>query len=397
MTPKRPTNARLTTKPPVKPWTLLVYMVTDSAEAPSRGRPLLDTIAEQDALLLLKALRPHARRIHVAIQADLKASSGTYRWILGRDREFSKESRATSTRVLNDFFEWGRTSCPARRYAVLFWGHSTGPMGLFSDSDPGKPDSADELSLKELSAGLRHMSVKLLNKRPIDVVLFKNCFQAILETGFEVRDSVRYVIASQALIPSRGWPYAELLASFTQARTAAVVRKLVDALGQFYSDRKNRGDHPVVPFSLLDLKALDEVASPLKALVKALIAAKALSAEIHQACERAWLRNECAPDAVTPGDVSLVDLRILCRELTKLRTPTVARRADALRRKIDRVVVRLQPASGAFQGVSVYYVPASAKRMSHSLIGPLLLRSAYEELVCSRKTHWAKIALQNSA
>ena len=402
MTTRRPATKRRTTKRPakrplVKPWAVLVYMVTDSAEDPSPGRPLLDTIAEQDALLIAKALRPHARRIHVAIQADLKASSGTYRWVLGRDPEFRKESRATSTRALNEFFEWGRANCPARRYAVLFWGHSEGPMGLFSDSDPGKSDSADALSLKELSAGLRHMSVKLLNKRPIDVVLFKNCFQAILETGFEVRDSVRYVIASQALIPSSGWPYPELLASFTAARTATIVRQLVHALGQFYADQHNRGDHPVVPFSLLDLEALDAVASPLKALVTALVAAKGISAEIHHACERAWLHNECAPDAVTPGDVLLVDIRTLCQELTKLGAPVVSRLADGLRRTIDRLVVGLQPASSAFRGVSVYYVPASAKRLGQSLIGPLLSRSAYEDLVCSRKTHWAKIALENSA
>jgi hypothetical protein len=315
--------------------------------------------------------------------------------VLGRDREFRKESRATTTRVLNEFFDWGRTTCPARRYAVLFWGHSAGPMGLFSDSDPGRSDSADELSLKELSAGLRHMSVKLLNKRPIDVVLFKNCFQAILETGFEVRDSVRYVIASQALIPSPDWPYAALLASLTQARTATIVRKLLDALGQFYSDQKNRGGHPVVPFSLLDLEALNEVASPLKALVKALVGAKGMSAEIHRACERAWLSN--APAAVTPGDVLLLDIRALCHELSKLGAPVLSRLAEALRRKVERVVVDLRPTSSAFRGVSVYYVPASSTQQHQSLIGPLLDRSAYEALVCSRKTHWAKIALQNSA
>jgi len=397
-----PAKRRMTkrrTKMPVKPWTLLVYMVTDSAEKPTRARPLLDTPAEQDAYLLADALRPHARRIHVAIQADLKATSGTYRWILGQDAQFGKESRATSTRALNEFFDWGRKACPAKRYAVLFWGHSEGPMGLFSDSDPGKPHSEDELSLKELSAGLRHMSVKLLNRRPIDVVLFKNCFQAILETGFEVRDSVRYVIASQALVPSPRWPYPGLLASLTQARTAAIVPKLLDALGEFYSDPTNRGDpvHPVVPFSLLDLKVLDEVAAPLRALVKSLIAAKSMSAQIHEACKRAWVHNACEQDALTPGDVMLLDIRALCDELTRLGAPVLSRQAGALGQKIERLVVGLRPQSSPFRGVSAYYFPPSSAQLNKSLIGPLLKQSAYEKLVCSRKTHWAKIALLNSA
>ena len=382
-------------------------MVTDTAADPSAGNPLLDTTARKDALLMLKALRPHGHKLHVAIQADLKAFPGTYRWILGRGQDFRRESLATSTRVLNDFFEWGRRECPAERYAVLFWGHSAGPMGLFSDGIPGSLKTADELSLKELRSGLRHMSRKLLNGKPIDVVLFKNCFQAILETGFEIRDSVRFVIASQALIPAPGWPYAPLFASLTREPTETIVRKLLNALGRFYSEAENRGGHPEVPFSLLDLQALEDVVSPMKSLVTALVKASDQSADIRAAYLKAWVRNDLSPadlvtsenqfiEGLTPGDVLLVDMRTLCSELTKLGVPVFSELAETLGREIDRVVLGFRPKESQFRGVSAYYVPA-ATRKQRSSIGPLLSRSAYEALVCSRKTHWARIALENSA
>ena len=397
---KKPRASR---KPVTKPWTVLVYMVTDSAEDLSPGKSKLDSVAKNDAMLMWKALRPHSRAIHVAIQADLKSATGTYRWILGQEEDFRRESLATTTRALDAFFEWGRKECPAKRYAVLFWGHSAGPMGLFSDTGSGH--SRDELSLSELRAGLRHMSRRLLHKRPIDIVLFKNCFQAILETGFEIRDSVRFMLASQALIPSRRWPYDVLFASLTHEPTERIAHKLLDALGQFYSRKGNRDGHPVVPFSLLDLQAFDDVVVPMKALVAALLQAQDMSAEIRSACERAWLTNTpsvtgAQADAqflkrVTPGDVVLVDMRALCNELFKLGVPGFSNLAQALGPKIERVVVGLQPVSGAFRGVSAYYFPPPSTDRPESLIGPLRKASVYQALVCSRKTHWDKIALEN--
>ena len=34
------------------------------------------------------------------------------------------------------FFNWAFEKCPARHYAVFFWGHSFGPAGLFNVGEP---------------------------------------------------------------------------------------------------------------------------------------------------------------------------------------------------------------------------------------------------------------------
>jgi hypothetical protein len=391
-----------------KPWTLLVYMVTDSAARASKSSRELDQDAKDDAATMWNAFQPHRARLHVAIQADLKGTPGTFRWILGQSDAFTRESVATSRRALDDFFTWGRRECPAKRYAVLFWGHSKGPMGLFSDVLPRGSTDGEELTLKELSAGLRHMSRKGLDGKPIDVVLFKNCFQAILETGFEIRDSVRFVVASQALIPSAGWPYEALFASLNDEPTKTVAHRLLDGLGAFYSVETNRNHHPVVPFSIIDARALDTVAAPMKALVKALVKAKDMSGQIDAACRNAWLRNEPGgmqietseaqlANRIAPGDVLLVDVRTLCTELMRLDVPGLAGLAAVLGKQIDRVVIGIEPKSGAFRGVSAYYVPPPAPQQRRSNVGLLLDQSEYEDLVCSRKTHWDRIALINDS
>jgi len=46
----------------------VVHVVTDSAEDLSPVKLKLDSVAKKDAMLMWKALRPHSRAIHVAIQ-----------------------------------------------------------------------------------------------------------------------------------------------------------------------------------------------------------------------------------------------------------------------------------------------------------------------------------------
>src|SRR5207247_633487 len=45
------------------------------------------------------------------------------------------DTNAASEKVLQDFLQFGREACPARRYLIYFFGHAFGPMGLFLDSE----------------------------------------------------------------------------------------------------------------------------------------------------------------------------------------------------------------------------------------------------------------------
>ena len=189
-------------------------------------------------------------KIHVAVQVDLSDQEGILRLAVDGtydDLTISRipEADATAADTLKGFFKWVAADFPALRYCVVFWGHSSGPVGLFGDrASPNGP--VNRLTLPKLR-GVMHQFASALKatgkgfvasktdcyKRPIwkalkppkvtpvDIVLFKDCWMSTLETAYELQKSARFMIASPAKVPQKGWPYE---------RDVQVARKRADAM-----------------------------------------------------------------------------------------------------------------------------------------------------------------------
>jgi hypothetical protein len=100
-----------------------------------QGNSDLDALAQEAKAQIKEALIAAgvSDDVDVAIQMDFKETTGTRRIILNRKAiRVKREADAGDPRVLGEFLQWVRRECPARRYAVHFWGHSSGPVGLFS-------------------------------------------------------------------------------------------------------------------------------------------------------------------------------------------------------------------------------------------------------------------------
>jgi hypothetical protein len=212
------------------------------------------------------------------------------------------------TADLHGFFDWAYANCPARHYAVFFWGHSFGPGGIFEvnqpivvDRPPAPVLSWSGLSITSVSQGLARIverrklvpppdyrsriagSVATPPPPPtptppgppppppqppamkVEVVLFQDCWMSTLETMYTLEDSVRYVVGSQSLVPiglnASGlpnpvatWPYKKLIDSMlTQP---AFADALLQQMQQYFdASPANRYPTPCVPYSLLDLGA----------------------------------------------------------------------------------------------------------------------------------------------
>ena len=81
----------------------------------------------------------------------------------------------------------------------MFWGHSRGPFGLFTDryssligsqfaEDDLQSYVAQTLTLRELRVALRNARECL--QQNVDIIVFKDCFMSTLETAYELKDSV---------------------------------------------------------------------------------------------------------------------------------------------------------------------------------------------------------------
>src|SRR5262245_48406542 len=260
-----------------RPWTVLMYMVADH----KGGGPVLDPFAEKELLAIVEAA--DLTGMHVAVQVDFKKKRGTIRGtVVPRDLESSgistsiggassneikafkevvarnqnvvlrlerlPEQNAADPNVLKAFLRWAIDACPAKRYAIFFWGHSSGPLGLFFDNKPGET-TANFVNLRAIEK-----VVSSALRQPADIVLFKDCCMSTFETAYQMQGVARFAIGSPSLIPIKGvWPYTDLFAilqATVEGNETFIARALAARLSSHYSVTQNRGGLANVPISL---------------------------------------------------------------------------------------------------------------------------------------------------
>jgi hypothetical protein len=378
-------------QPKPKPWTVAIYMIADGIQ----GNSDLDELAEQAKDQIKEALIAAGvgDEVDVAIQMDFKETKGTRRIILNRTAiRVSREKNVGDPRVLEEFLRWVQRECPARRYAVHFWGHSSGPVGLFFDraAEDARPDG---LTLAELGYAFEH-AVPVLG-RPVDIVLLKDCWFSTLEAVCELRGGAKFLVASQSEVPIEGWPYKEIFECLTAADTRQVATNVVDALGDFYALASNRGRFLEIPYSGVDVERSRGVDQPLRALAACL---DTLRDDTYGPASRLALRR------ASRADPALLDVVAMCSNLGEIGDPELQRQSAALREAALGSLVGRHPDPSIFQGLSLLYFPFGAdpdEQNKNSRIAPAFFRSDldvvddYRTLELSVNTNWERIALEN--
>lgn len=192
--------------------------------------------------------------------------------INGETREFGPQ------RSLDRFLEFCSYAYPAKHYLLFILGH-----GVVVGNDVFLLDeNADEHSLKLGTLG------KLLKKFSDDVKLgggsfdllgFHSCSVASLEVAYELKDTARYMLASQGTAFVGNWPYSQMLRRVFDSLQKKVPldnktmkEMLVDL---FFFCMHNSSDFLLAgyPFdlTLYDLKKISTIRDPLEKLSQALI------------------------------------------------------------------------------------------------------------------------------
>lgn len=415
----------MSTAPPKKSWAVLAYTI---AEDPSSSS-LLDTSAR----LELKAICDAAdfRQVSVAAQVDFQKTRGIYRgavtdlpapsrgfkdlvdpakhelWqkiLSGVDLDATRvkvqreaaDLNAADADVLQAFLQFGEEQCPAARYVVSFFGHAAGPLGVFSDVAHGTT-AHDILRLPGLVRAFR------ASGRKASVIVFRDCFMNCLEAAYQLRHSAEFVVATQALAPATGaWPWQGFMASLTtEASSYEAGLGVARALAAYLDEADHRSGFHAVPFSLLDLSAMDEVAAKLGALADALEAARRDPARAR-ACGKALEASRVGSpsSASVPGDPALLDVPTMCARLAALRGDPVSTAAVALGRVVQGKFVRWHHSQTKDHlGTSIFYKPATAQQVEDSYLQASDETVAnedaaeYRALALSKATGWQRIAL----
>ena len=404
-----------------KRWTVLIYMVADDP----RGGELLDqqAVREMDQITKATLSVKNPEDLHVAVQVDFRTLPGVWRRVIGVNTFVRPEGDAADPETLYGFFDWAVNECPAEHYLLIFWGHSRGQFGLFGDPDPFEY-TAQTLTLDELDDALR--AAKRSLGQAVDVIAFKDCFMATLETAYQLSGLADYLLASPGLVPVEGWPYDEMFESLTDRDEDALkkAKRLLDALRQHYKEDENKHPFEEVPYSLLSTSG----ASTAVARLADLIGKDRRSAvQTNEEQLRATLK-EAAKKA---GDPALVDLSALAQEAAKhtnadekkllggrsakkkqlkaaeksinafaetLGSAAAHGKGEAARRASaaappDRLVI--EHTGQKVGGVGAFVFPSSPKAQRDSRLTRLADEKVYRRLAISTDTNWAEIALRS--
>ena len=174
------------------------------------------------------------------------------RWAVLPDRFLSNVDSASIDAIL-DFFGWSHRNCPAKKIALVFWGHgfalddfdprlqpNGGSAGQkrprrgkqrTADFFPGK--SGNELKLlydlthnsvlnnRDFAQAIRDYTEKFNGKKPIQVLGLDCCNMAMAEVLCELQGVAEYAVAAETGLPFQSWLSAPVLKKFLGARMYA--------------------------------------------------------------------------------------------------------------------------------------------------------------------------------
>ncbi|MCB1023816.1 MAG: hypothetical protein KDB79_05480, partial [Acidobacteria bacterium] len=153
------------------------------------------------------------------------------------------DENAADHRSIINFVDWCVNTVPyeengetyygrkARRYALIFSGHSMGfqDIGMFKDETSDHTLSMEKMNwllgritkteeeLLEDNKDLRHnedsfarATTEILAQK-LDILGFDSCVMGMLEVGHQFSDVAKTMIASEGSVPSAGWTYAKIL------------------------------------------------------------------------------------------------------------------------------------------------------------------------------------------
>jgi hypothetical protein len=213
--------------------------------------------------------------------------------------------------VLLDYVNWAAENYPAERYALILWNHGSGwePSSIDTIAQEvgtkhfgraegiersGTPlrraffrstvstimtletseeraiccDDGSGHSLDTLELGkVLHLATEKLGQ-PLDLLGMDACLMSNLEVAYQVRDYVKYIVASEENEPFNGWPYTEVVEKLVDnpgIATADFATHIVNAYVDSYAHTTDTVTQAAVNVSrVADLAgALDELADAL--------------------------------------------------------------------------------------------------------------------------------------
>jgi hypothetical protein len=341
-------------------WTFLVYMVADND---------LEEAALGDLVEMAQVGSTNNFQIIVqADRADGHTSAGVLShsdWtttkrlrIVPNDAELLEdidEVNMGDPQTLTNFIQWGISSYPADKYALIFWDHGGGWIGFGGDEST---PNHDLLTMPELIQGVQS-GIQNSDVNRFELIGFDACLMATYEVARSLKPYGNYLLSSEELEPGHGWDYESL--RNTQREPGHSPVKLAEDLIEGYAAQAQFYEtDATTTLSLVDLQKLDVLSNAVESLREALSQNIAQNAtQIGRARAKA-LEFGNAPGQNTPP-TDLIDLGHFLEKLSDENQAFNPHR-EAIRSALSEVIVsqHLGPAMQDATGLSLYFPKTQA-------------------------------------
>jgi len=406
-------------------WTVLTYIAAHNNLADFGKRSLIEIMnVGSDAGVVLGALFDYP--------------GGGARYVVGSPGKVQFQEQlgwfdSGDPDALIDTAKWLFARCPAEQYGMVLWSHGSGwePAEIekvAGEARPGATSDKAESRDRAAASGARVLFRSTLRRllkpdqpaeravlfddgtghsldtlelarvagaitaalgQPIDLLGMDACLMANAEVAYELRQNVRYLVASEELSPAHSWPYREIfggLRANPEMAGADLARLAVQQYVTYYKNHPPSGGD--VTKVALDLSRVSELAGAVDGLAGALCADMGVAGNALWDAQRSAQDREGRNGVRRPSkfDYHLWDIRTLAAGLAA---------SDAARQIVKNqaaaTVNALVPGASAvlaeghdgawftgIGGVSVYLMPPGQQRIS----------PYYGQLAFARDTKW---------
>ena len=133
------------------------------------------------------------------------------------------------------FLQWAmQAHSKSQRYMLVLYGH--GPV-VPNKAFLARENPPSSLRMRDIPKILKpHFGD---GKRKLDILAFQNCAMNSVETAYELKDHVEYMIGSQGPVLAAGWPYEKIIGSLVNSansKTEIVARRIMKACARHLLD-----------------------------------------------------------------------------------------------------------------------------------------------------------------